>query len=381
MLKSYTTAGGPVFWFDSGINNVDGLGRLRQAEEVITTATPGYIDHAYGYNYDMRSQLLHSYISTGSQSALDDYEYDKAGNVQGHTYHTFQNSQQASTGFNYYNNNNSDLMHTASGGYSFSLTWNSNGNLTKKDEVTDTNLFYNWDNKLRFAQKDTSTISVKYDPQGNRVWKQSTVNGQTSTRKYIVDVSGELPTILLELDPANNMAPMKTYIYANAEILAQHDGSPAASRYFYMHDRLGSVREVISTSAQVMKHYTYGPFGQTIEESGTLANPFMFTGQYYDYEIGQYYLRARQYDPILMRMTSYDPVQGKFEEPLSLHKYLYCQNEPICRKDPLGLLFEREPFFSKPYLPYKNRHYTEAQTQDIIDQALIDTSEWWNPQV
>ena len=36
---------------------------------------------------------------------------------------------------------------------------------------------------------------------------------------------------------------------------------------------------------------------------------------------------------LLMRFTSTDLAQGKFEEPMSLHQYLYCANEPISRID------------------------------------------------
>jgi hypothetical protein len=40
-----------------------------------------------------------------------------------------------------------------------------------------------------------------------------------------------------------------------------------------------------------------------------------------------------------MRFTSRDPVRGKFTEPMSLHKYLYCWNEPINRVDLNGKSF------------------------------------------
>jgi hypothetical protein len=43
------------------------------------------------------------------------------------------------------------------------------------------------------------------------------------------------------------------------------------------------------------------------------------------------------YDPPLMRFIYRDPVFGKFEEPLTLHKYLYCGNDPINGVDPEGL--------------------------------------------
>jgi hypothetical protein len=70
---------------------------------------------------------------------------------------------------------------------------------------------------IRTATKGTKTISLRYDPMGNRIYKNSSETGQ---RKYIVDVVGDLPVILMEL---NGSTVVKTYIYANSQILAQHD--------------------------------------------------------------------------------------------------------------------------------------------------------------
>ncbi len=62
----------------------------------------------------------------------------------------------------------------------------------------------------------------------------------------------------------------------------------------------------------------------------------MFTGQWYDQQIKQYYLRARQYDPTMMRFLTRDPVRGKYKEPITFHRYLYCLNGPINATDPSG---------------------------------------------
>lgn len=200
----------------------------------------------------------------------------------------------------------------------------------------DTTLVYNWDNKLRHGQCGSRSIDLKYDPMGNRVWKQSSVYG---TRKYIIDVSGGLPTILMEINPGNGDI-MKTYIYANGQILAQHNGSVAQdNKYFYLHDRIGSIRQMIDTTGSVVKYYTYEPFGEILEsqeQSSNLKNSFLFTGQFFDAEINEYYLRARQYDPHIARFTARDPVFGKFQEPFTLHKYLYCENDPVNHIDPKG---------------------------------------------
>ena len=97
-------------------------------------------------------------------------------------------------------------------------------------------------------------------------------------------------------------------------------------------------RQLIDSDGSVVNRYTYQPFGRsfTSEKEETIANPWRFTGQYYDSETGDYYLRARNYNPYLSRFTSRDPIDGRFEQPMSLHKYLYCENEPVNRIDPFG---------------------------------------------
>jgi len=151
----------------------------------------------------------------------------------------------------------------------------------------------------------------------------------------VVDITGELPVILMELNLTDSSLK-KTYIYGNSQILAQHTGGHTAARYFYLHDRLGSVRLIMNGSGTVVKDYTYEPFGEVINSGGTFNNSFMFTGQYFDSEIEEYYLRARQYNPHIGRFASRDPVDGEFQEPLTLHKYLYCGNDPIDNTDPTG---------------------------------------------
>jgi RHS repeat-associated protein len=140
----------------------------------------------------------------------------------------------------------------------------------------------------------------------------------------------------------------RSYIYAGAQPITFYEGDYTDPAYIYLHDRLGSVRQVIDSSGNVKNTYTYTPFGQIIEDSNdgpqATSNDFMFTGQWGacpvprhgNSEIAQYYLRARMYDPQLMRFTSIDPVFGKLYQPLTLHKYLYCLNDPENRIDPDG---------------------------------------------
>ena len=64
----------------------------------------------------------------------------------------------------------------------------------------------------------------------------------------------------------------------------------------------------------------------------------LFNEQVQPGQLGQYYMRARQYDPALCRFTGRDPMFGKFKEPLTLHVYLYCLNDPVNHIDPTGEL-------------------------------------------
>jgi RHS repeat-associated protein len=276
--------------------------------------------------------------------------------------------QSAATGFDY----DGHLMTGTTPGSAeqFTLSYDDNGNMTTAPSAT--TLVYNWDNKLRSGASGSNSLSMKYDPSGNRIRKQSSVSG---ARRYIVDIVGDLPVILMEIDPADSSIK-KTYIYANSQILAQHNGDYSAARYFYLHDRLGSVREMINQAGTVVNMYTYNPFGETFasETEENVLNPFKYTGQWFDDEVGQYHLRARMYEPHIGRFTTRDPVFGDFKEPLTLHKYLYCGNDPVNRWDLWGLYYT---------IPGAGLDYNQRETQIIVDMAteIVGLHFIWGPWV
>jgi len=69
----------------------------------------------------------------------------------------------------------------------------------------------------------------------------------------------------------------KSYIYTDkSRILCQRNGGQAAAEYFYVTDRLGSVRQLIDDTGSVVRNYTYSPFGQLLEQGtagGAPAKP------------------------------------------------------------------------------------------------------------
>ena len=62
-----------------------------------------------------------------------------------------------------------------------------------------------------------------------------------------------------------------------------------------------------------------------------IFNRIRYTGQQYDGITGQYYLRARFYNPIVGRFLQENVYQGD-----GLNLYAYCGNNPVSYYDPSG---------------------------------------------
>lgn len=69
-----------------------------------------------------------------------------------------------------------------------------------------------------------------------------------------------------------------------------------------------------------------------LDSDEQVYNRILYTGQQYDALTGQYYLRARYYNPILGRFMQEDVYQGD-----GLNLYAYCGNNPVVYFDPSGL--------------------------------------------
>jgi RHS repeat-associated protein len=82
----------------------------------------------------------------------------------------------------------------------------------------------------------------------------------------------------------------------------------------------------------------YDAFGEKEGGTGSLDNKYLFTGEQYDSNLGDYYLRARYYDTDSGRFTRRDSYEGEISNPLTLHKYLYAHGNPASFTDPSGLL-------------------------------------------
>ncbi|MDA8066046.1 MAG: DUF2380 domain-containing protein, partial [Thermaerobacter sp.] len=89
-------------------------------------------------------------------------------------------------------------------------------------------------------------------------------------------------------------------------------------------------------SGQVANTYRYGPFGQILSQTGSFPNPYLYAGEPYDPETGNYYLQSRYYDPATGRFLTQDTLAGNPADPLNLDLYVYVDNNPLTRVDPTG---------------------------------------------
>ena len=126
------------------------------------------------------------------------------------------------------------------------------------------------------------------------------------------------------------------------------------SVYFHIADHQGNIRQVWNaTTAMTVQdnhYYPYGaPFGEsvstlyvkTMARTGNTFNeistdPYRYSAKEWQpaFGLNLYDFIARQYDPILCRFTSPDPLNFNYPH---LSPYLYCAGNPVNLSDPTGL--------------------------------------------
>ena len=148
--------------------------------------------------------------------------------------------------------------------------------------------------------------------------------------KYLLDVNGELTYVLVEL--AYDGTERCFYTRGDELISQERDGK----KLYYVYDGHGSVRALTDDSGKVTDTYNYDAFGNLISSVGSTKNDFLFCGEQFDLVTGLYYLRARYMNPSVGTFISMDSYSGSIDDPVSLHKYLYANADPVNNSDPSG---------------------------------------------
>jgi RHS repeat-associated protein len=203
--------------------------------------------------------------------------------------------------------------------------YDNNGNAASKTDSTGTTN-YSWDfeNRLNSVILPASggTVSFKYDPFGRRIYKSSS----TATSVYAYDGDN----LIEETNAAGAVVARYSQGLNIDEPLAMLRSSATS---FYHADGLGSVISLSNAAGAVAQTYTFDSFGKQTASTGSLTNPFQYTGRESDLETGLYYYRARYYDPAIGRFQSEDPVRS----PIRTNRYRYVSNNSPNRIDSSGM--------------------------------------------
>jgi len=100
---------------------------------------------------------------------------------------------------------------------------------------------------------------------------------------------------------------------------------------------LGSVTSLSNAAGALAQTYTYDSFGNVTASSGSLTNPFRYTGRDFDTETNLQFSRARYYDPNAGRFLSEDPMRFK----AGINFYQYVKNNAANLADPYGLKVQK----------------------------------------
>ena len=277
------------------------------------------LDRTVEYTYDSLYRLTSETITEGEKTTVYTYAYD---NVSNRILKTVNGEETVYT-YNALNQlvSENDIV------YEYDL----NGNTVRMTSPSKSALYvYNAENRLiRATVQSGNNVSVeeyKYDYAGNRIAKSS----EGEYTKYLLDVNGELTYVLAEM---NYDGTEKCFYTRGNELISQErDGKKS----YYVYDGHGSVRALADDSGNVTDKYVYDAFGNLISSVGSTKNDFLFCGEQFDPVTGLYYLRARYMNPSVGRFITMDSYEGSIDDPVSLHKYLYADANPVSNSDPSG---------------------------------------------
>jgi RHS repeat-associated protein len=174
-------------------------------------------------------------------------------------------------------------------------------------------------------------VTLVYDGDGNRV--SETVGGVTTS--YLLDTQN--PTGYAQVvDELQSGTVTRTYSFGLERISETQTLNSVLTMGFYVYDGHRSVRQLTNSAGTVTDTYDYDAFGNLINSTGSTPNNYLFAGEQFDPALNLYYNRARYLNTTTGRFWNMDTDEGDDQDPLSLHKYLYAEADPVDGTDPSG---------------------------------------------
>ncbi|EAR66173.1 hypothetical protein B14911_10577 [Bacillus sp. NRRL B-14911] len=255
----------------------------------------------YGYGFD-GNQNVEKIVENGNTQSL---QYDDVNRVQQYT----DNEET----YQYDLKNNREGLAAA----------NLIGKLQNKS--------YNYDSNNRLIQATIGDKKVSYLYNGDGLLYERT-EGDTTTRFYYD--TGKLLATGVGLSSDSNISKDITHYITGTdlEMLVDYNNKT----FFYGYDGLNNVRELQDSSGLAVNKYSYDLWGNITEEVSTVNNPFVYTGEYRDPLTSLQYLKSRWYDSALGKFITEDTFEGVPNNPLSLNRYSYVEQNPLIYHDPEG---------------------------------------------
>ena len=164
-------------------------------------------------------------------------------------------------------------------------------------------------------------VTYTYDVFDRRIAQTTDADGAgpqpPETTRFVYDGAH----VWADFDAAGNVTARYLFGQTIDELLARY--RPGEGTAWYLTDHLGTVRDIVNAAGAVINHLDYDSFGQLLSQTNPPAGDrYTYTGREYDATLGQYYYRARFYDPRLGRFTSEDPLalRRRRREPVPLRR-------------------------------------------------------------
>ena len=275
------------------------------------------------YGYDSLYRLTNEGISEpGQPDQAISYSYDAVGN----RLQMIRNG--VATDYTY--DIDDRLVTDVSAGTTTLSTYDNNGNLVSRSTGAVTESYgYDAENRMLTAVTPSGFVTFTYDADGMRTSR--TAGGAITN--FLLDKNRKDAQVLVETVGATAV------VYNHGHQLISQI-LPGGVAYFYVADGQLSTRQLTDASGNVTDRYTFDAFGRMLASSGSTPNAYLYTGEQLDPNVGFYYLRARYYDPQRGRFVAVDPEEGSIYDPMSLHRYLYANANPITFFDPSGRQIE-----------------------------------------
>ncbi|MHC4443791.1 MAG: RHS repeat domain-containing protein [Planctomycetota bacterium] len=216
----------------------------------------------------------------------------------------------------------------------YSYSYDDNGNLVGITGPSKSNTYvYNAENRLVRAKIGIgveSNVAFGYDAAGTRTYKTVLKTGTVTHTDYLTDSNGHLSQVIAEKKANGDLVVHYTHGH---DLISQRRGSTTK---YYHYDGQMSTRFLTKADGNDDNTYDFDAFGNLLDSTGGTVNDFMYSGEQLDANTGFYYLRARYYNPANGRFISKDPFEGSTNDPISLHKYLYANDNPVNYIDPSG---------------------------------------------